>query len=327
MSAVASFTVFAGMFCFIIFLQPVSKNDFSPKEISIGRGESLDEIAARLKERNLIRSPLVFKLFALVTFRAHLLQYGNYTFSMSLGTPEIIRQLVSGGRDEILVVIPEGFNVREIDLLLSREGIISKGELTAIAEEKQLEGYLFPDTYRLYRGSRIEAVLEKFSETFKEKAGPLLDTDKNASETLILASLVEKEVPDFNDRKIVAGILLKRLASDWPLQVDASICYIKALRQSTSAISSAQNGSGQAPKCYPLLPLDFKIDSPYNTYLYKGLPIAPIANPGIDAITAVLNSQESPYWFYLSDPKTGKTFFAKTLEEHNKNKTRVLLKS
>ncbi|HEY4523516.1 MAG TPA: endolytic transglycosylase MltG [Candidatus Paceibacterota bacterium] len=299
--------VLASIVLFIIFLQPVLKSDVSPKEVTIGRGDGLGEIATQLKGENLIQSNLVFQLFALVTLRAHLLKPGNYVFSRAISTPEIVRQLVLGGRDEVVVVIPEGFSAREIDMLLSKEGIIKKGELISIALKKKLEGYLFPDTYLFYRGSEVNMVLIKFSETFKEKVEPLLGTEKNALETLILASLIEKEVPNSDDRKIVAGILLKRLASDWPLQVDASICYLKP------------------GKCYPLIPLDFKIDSPYNTYLYKGLPIAPIANPGIDAIIAVLHPEKSSYWFYLSDSKTGKTFFAKTLEEHNKNKTRVLL--
>ncbi|MDP3956795.1 MAG: endolytic transglycosylase MltG [bacterium] len=336
---------------FLFLLQPVQGGDIVPKEIIIERGDGLHEIAARLKAQNLIRSPLVFEFLAMATFRAHLLKPGDYAFSTALSTPKLISHLVLGGRDEVTVVIPEGWSVKEIDELLSKAKIIREGDLMALAAKEKLEGYLFPDTYRFYAGSDINTVVEKFRENFKAKIGMLIGSGEVARRTLTLASLLEKEVPAMNDRKIIAGILLKRLSADWPLQVDASICYIKSLRQSTSTMrtsgepqsnSSTPNGSprpdfgresqsnelgtkaGQAGKCYPLIPLDFKIDSPYNTYLYKGLPPSPIANPGLDAIDSALHPVPSPYWFYLSDPKTHKTFFSETLEEQTKNKRLIL---
>src|SRR3989344_6352885 len=123
---------------------------------------------------------------------------------------------------------------------------------------------------------------------------------------LTIASMLEKEVPHFEDRKIVAGIFEKRLEAGWPLQVYAALCYKKP------------------GKCHPLGALDLKRDSPYNTYLYKGLPPTPISNPGLEAIKAALAPQKSSNWFYLSDPETGNTVFAETLDEHNKNRPHYL---
>ena len=120
-------------------------------------------------------------------------------------------------------------------------------------------------------------------------------------------------MPDQNDQEIVAGIILKRLAEGIPLDIDATVCYAKLLGRPTSTAQACS-----------LSPLDFKIESPYNTYLYKGLPPGPIGNPGTSAITAALHPQSSPYLYYLSDPATGKTIFAKTLDEQNQNRVKYL---
>jgi UPF0755 protein len=128
----------------------------------------------------------------------------------------------------------------------------------------------------------------------------------------VLASLVEREVPLAEDQRRVAGILEKRLAVGMPLQVDATICHIKKIR------------AGSSVGCYPLSPLDFAVDSPYNTYLHMGLPPQPIGNPGIQAIMAVLDPLPSRYWYYLSDPATGKTVWSETLDEQEANRVKYL---
>lgn len=140
-----------------------------------------------------------------------------------------------------------------------------------------------------------------------------------SEEVLILASIVEREVKFNNDRPIVAGILLKRLEKNWPLQADATVQY---------AIASAKC-KGKSAKCGNWWPKnltreDLKIKSPYNTYLYPGLPPGPICNPGLAAIEAVLNPVGSEYWFYLSDEE-GKMHYAKTAEEHEENISKYLL--
>jgi len=170
----------------------------------------------------------------------------------------------------------------------------------------------------------VEVVLEKILSNFYAKADPLLSSDKeNYERNFILASILEKEVPDFEERKIVTGILLKRLEVDMPLQVDATLCYIKSYAYSLNEQKESGVDS-EIESCYPITKKDKKVDSLYNTYLYKGLPPAPISNPGEEAIQAVLEAKSSPYWFYLSDPRTQKTIFSKTLEEHNINRGRYL---
>ena len=125
--------------------------------------------------------------------------------------------------------------------------------------------------------------------------------------------MIQKEVASSTDEAIVTGILEKRLAAGMPLDIDATICYIKQQQNPTSTKG-----------CYPLAANDYKIDSPYNTYLHKGLPPTPIGNPGADALQAALHPQSSTYWYYLSDPKTGKTIYAATLAQQQANQRKYL---
>jgi UPF0755 protein len=296
-------------------LREVSPGVVAPRvSFEIKEGDGFREISARLKAEDLIRSGTAFELFALFTGSARKLQAGNYMLDAGMTSEEILAELVHGSHREVTVTIPEGFSMYAIERVLARAGVVREGELIKVVEAEHLEGKLFPDTYRFFTDSSVEDILAKFSENFKEKTASILSSDeKKFEEDLILASLVEREVPDFEDRRIVAGILKKRLAEGMPLQMDATICYIKEFR-----------GYPELPNCYPLTPLDFKIDSAYNTYLYRGLPPGPIGNPGFLALKAVQESQSSPYWFYLSDPETKKTIFAKTLEEQSKNKALYL---
>jgi len=215
--------------------------------------------------------------------------------------------------NEVTVSIFEGKNIIEIDSLLRNSGAMASDHSLLSLSSGPLEGYLFPDTYRFYASSTAQAIVDRFYDNFKAKAEPLLNKDIDHYQTnLILASLIEKEVPDYSDRKIVAGILKKRLAVGMPLQIDATICYAKIYRQTD--VDSVNNS------CYPITKSDKQINSRYNTYLYRGLPPSPISNPGLEAIQAVLEAESSPYWYYLSDPSTDKTIFSKTLEEHNHNR-------
>ena len=179
-----------------------------------------------------------------------------------------------------------------------------------------LEGYLFPDTYyfRKEEGGDGKEGIKNFVKlmltNFDKKLTPALRTEierqkKSIFEIVTTSSLIEKEVRTFDDKKIVSGILRKRLKTGIPLQIDATIVFITGKK--TTEISIEET----------------KIDSPYNTYKYKGLPLGPIANPGIESIIAALYPESSEYWYYLSAPD-GKTIFSRTLEEHNIAKFKYL---
>lgn len=293
----------------------------APLIFEVRRGEGFREIIARLSAAHLIRSSFATEAVALLNGSALRMQPGLYRLSPVLSTLEILRELTPNGPKEVAVTIPEGSNLYQIDAILADALVIRRGELVSFQGahgQGNLEGKLFPDTYRFFVGSDIKVIVQKFLENFNEKTAVLLTKDgENAERDLVVASIVDKEVPDPNDQKMVAGILWKRLKAGMPLQADAAVCYAKLQKQPPSA-------GNPVTSCYPLAPLDYRIDSPYNTYLYKGLPPGPIGNPGISAIRASISPKSSPYWFYLSDPKTGKTIFAKTLDEQAQNKVKYL---
>ena len=298
---------------FFFNLDPVSNTNHADAQIvfQVSAGDGFRKVAQNLYAAHLIRSPLAFDLFSMVDGRAFTLKPGRYRLNPSMDTPQIVTTLSSGGAGEATVTIPEGSNVYDIDRILSSALVIRSGALIAVARAQNLEGHLFPDTYQFYTDGNVEEVIQEMTTDFNAKAGPLLISAPTS--TLIIASIVEKEVPNQQDQEIVAGIILKRLADGMPLDIDATVCYAKLLAAPTSTTQACS-----------LTTLDFKIDSPYNTYLNKGLPPGPIGNPGTSAITAALHPQSSPYFYYLSDPATGKTIFAKTLDEQNQNRVKYL---
>jgi UPF0755 protein len=231
-----------------------------------------------------------------------------------MSSPDILAQLANTANRAVTVTIPEGDNIYEIDAILANALVIQRGDLINFKADGNLEGMLFPDTYQFFPGSNVQDVVQVMLANFQTKAAPLLPTSAAASEKdLIVASLLEKEVPDQADQEIVAGIINKRLAAHMPLDIDATLCYIKLQENPTSTTG-----------CYPITAALKAVQSPYNTYLYRGLPPAPIGNPGSQAITAALNPKSSPYWYYLSDPKTGKTIYAATLAQQVANERRYL---
>jgi UPF0755 protein len=311
--------VFAALGLFLYGLTPASGNaNAAPVVFEVKQGSRFRDIISDLRSAGLIRSSSAAEAFSLLAGSARGMQPGFYKLSPAMSAPSILRAIASGAVQEITVVVPEGSNLYQIDAILADALVIRRGELIDLAKASGtavgLEGKLFPDTYRFFAGSKIQDVVQKFLDNFDAKAAPLLAADKkNAAGDLIIASMVDKEVPDPSDQKIVAGIMIKRLAAGMPLDVDATICYAKL-----------QEDPFAAAGCYPLASVDFKIRSPYNTYLNKGLPPGPIGNPGISALSAAIHPQSSPYWFYLSDPATGKTIFAKTLDEQNTNAVKYL---
>ncbi len=309
--------VVAGLFFF--GLDPIGNAaGTAPVVFQVSAGDGFRTVAQNLYDAHLIRSPLAFEVFSLLDGRALALKPGFYKLDPAMDTPQIVAAISKGEAGEATVVIPEGSNIFDIDRILSSALVIHPGELINSTGTQKLEGHLFPDTYQFYTNANVADVVKVMTDNFNAKAAPLLAADPaNATRTLIIASIVEKEVPDQADQEIVAGIILKRLADNMPLDIDATVCYAKLLAQPASAAAPT------AQAC-SLSALDFRIDSPYNTYLNKGLPPAPIGNPGTSAITAALHPQASPYFYYLSDPATGKTIFAKTLDEQNQNRVKYL---
>jgi UPF0755 protein len=255
----------------------------------VEKSQGVFEIGKNLEKEGLIKSKFFFSFYVILMGDQKRLQAGKYFLSSSMNIPQITQKIVSGDVAKIKVTIPEGFTVEDIEKKL---GIELPGE--------NLEGYLFPDTYYFPIDVSGKEVVDTMLKNFERKIAPYLKeiekSGKTLKEIIIMASLIEKEVKTKEEKELVSGILWKRLKVGMPLQVDATINYITD------------------KKTTKILLEDLKIDSPYNTYKYKGLPPAPICNPGLESILAALYPKESEYWYYLSKPD-GQTLFFKDYED------------
>lgn len=184
----------------------------------------------------------------------------------------------------------------------------------SILKEKEknssYEGFIFPDTYRIYKDAKPEEIFRKIFDNLEKKITlemreEIKKQNKTFFEVLIMASIVEKEAPDASSMAKVADIFWRRFETKWALQSCATVNYITG--KTTPAVSFA----------------DTQIDSPYNTYKYRGLPPGPISNPSLTAIKAVIYPEKNDYWYFLSD-KQGNIYYSKTLEQHNIYKARYL---
>ena len=270
------------------------KRNVKDQVFSIERGQGSWKIAQLLQKEGFIRSANFFEMYAVLTNSTNKLQAGTYVISPALSTFQIVRKLASGDVVRKRITVIEGWTIQDIAEYLGQEKVVSGKDILAFQNQ---EGRLFPDTYELPPGVTAAEVITLMTDNFKKKAGNV------SANELIMASILEKEVKTLQDKKIVSGILWKRLKTGIALQVDATITYITKAGKVSSA--------------------DLAIDSPYNTYKRRGLPPTPISNPGLESIQAAVKPQESPYWYYLSTPK-GETIFSRTLDEHNKAKQQFL---
>jgi len=285
----------------------------------VNKGETAADIASRLEARGFIRSGFAFTWAASSRKLENQFHVGTYRISPSMSGDEILTTLTNASAD-IRVTFPEGFTVRDIAQRLSDAGIADASsvrdcaktcsfDLPILASKPQgvdLEGYLFPDTYEFTTGAPAQEIVGTMVRTLDRRIDADLRARITASghslhEVLTMASLIEKEVAAPRDRRIVAGILWKRLERGIPLGVDASLLY--ALGEHRGAITADE----------------LRTDSPYNTRLHKGLPPGPISNPGLDAIRAAVNPEASEWLFYLTDDQ-GAAHYARTNAEHEANK-------
>ena len=301
-------------------------------EFIIADGQSLGTTARLLAERDLILSRYFFVGYAILIGKEKEFQAGRYVIS----DPVSIHQLVSifsGGEAEsndVVVTIPEGTNIADIDKIFAKAGLGRAGDIISYNFKNgnllSQEGLLFPDTYRfehMEAGQFMSAaeIVKKMRNNFELKtknifAGRFLGVGGDRSyRTIVIASILEKEVKTEEDMRLVTGIIENRLELDMPLQIDAAVtygvCYPKFLIGKYCDVSLAN------------IVDNIPVDSEYNTYRRKGLPVGPISNPGLGAIRASLNPQLSDYLYYLS-ARDGTTIFSKTAAEHERARQKYL---
>jgi UPF0755 protein len=295
----------------------------SAQTVSIPQGLDTSGIAAQLLGDGLVISTRAFTAAVILEGARGELQAGTYELSAAMSAREMVRILSAGKTKELKVTIPEGLRLDEVAELIDEAGIVDRSDFIAATKEDydfsflqskpadmDLEGYLFPDTYTFAPGVTARDVVTRMLGNFETKISELLplieESDLSLFEIVTLASIVEGEVPHEEDRPIVAGVFYNRLNEDMLLQADSTLAYITKEDRIDFSIS------------------DTKIDDLYNTYQNKGLPPGPINSPSLSALKATLEPEDTDFLFFVSDPKTGETFFNETLEEHDKKVEEVL---
>ena len=278
--------------------------------VDIREGSTVSEMGNLLFEKKIIRTPLLFSAFVQYRGVDTKLPSGVFLFDTPRNLFQITEQLAVGDRgiERVRITIPEGYTTAQIATLVSKSlPELDENEFRNITKSK--EGYLFPDTYFFFTTATSGEVVGVMQENFKVKTETLFEEsfslNKPWKDIMVMASIIEEEAVTDADRRLVSGILWKRIKIGMRLQVDASFAYIMNKASSEITID------------------DLNHDSPYNTYRYAGLPPGPIANPGLATISAALYPTESVYLYYLSD-KDGVMHYAKTFEEHKLNKARYL---
>lgn len=295
---------------------PLDAKSSQVKVIEISRGMNAKRIARLLREERLIRNGLPFRVLARMKGTEDRLQAGEYELSSSLNLSRILSKIERG---EVLAhpfTIPEGYNIRQIASVLKERSLAEKERFIALSKDtkfisrlgiqaKSLEGYLFPETYRVSKGMKEEEIIRLMVSQFNRV---VTQEDRKRAEELgftfyeiiILASIIDKETSAPEERVLISAVFHNRLKAKRPLQADPTVIY---------ALGETFDGN--------LTKKHLRIDSPYNTYRYRELPPGPIGNPGKEAIQAALYPADIDYLYFVSR-NDGTHVFSSSLKEHNR---------
>lgn len=277
--------------------------------VELPYGTSITKSANILEDAGVIRSSEAYLILSKIISSDGIIA-GSYSFTGKINIFNVLYNTSRGiyGREQTKLTIPEGFTVNQvikrienlfpnIDMQIINQNLLSK------------EGYIFPETYFFDKDVNADYLISYLTKESDKKLQKILGTNDiytpKIREKIIIASLLESEGKTKEERHMIAGIINNRIEKDMPLQLDATVTYL----------------TGRASSELTLL--DLKINSPYNTYLYKGLPEGPISNPGEESIFAAMNPTENGFLYYLHAPD-GKIYYAKTYADHLKNKNKYL---
>lgn len=289
-------------------------------------GQGVKQISQNLYEQELIKDKFYFEVYVWLKDWEGGLQAGEYVLNKNMSIKEIARRL-SGGEatgQELSVTIIEGWDRPDVDKYLTESKIIVAGEFlenTIIISNNErtewnfladapasatLEGYLFPDTYKIYKDATVNDVIKKMLNNFNSKLTAQMRQEikkqgKTIFEVITLASIIEKEVMNSEEMKMISDIFLKRLKIGQGLESDATVNFITGKGVTRPSLE------------------DLAIEHPYNTYKHRGLPPGPIANPGINAIKAAIYPTPNQYYYFLTTSE-GEVIYSVTYEEHLKNR-------
>jgi UPF0755 protein len=301
---------------------------------TVENGQSSLVIAQNLYDKGLITSKYFFNKYVKDQKLGASLKAGDYTLSPILSIKEIAEAMAKGETlsKEREIKMIEGWRISDMNDYLKKEGVIPNDDFKSISEQKikdskltlvnysflkdapvtaDLEGFLFPDTYRIFKNATTEDIVYKMLNNFDAKLTPQMRDDikkqnKSIFEIVTMASIIEKEVRSVDDMKLVSGIFWNRIKNGQPLESCATLAYILGVNKKQYTLEDTQ------------------IDSPYNCYRNQGLPPGPISNPGLNAITAAIYPAKTDYLYFLTSSIDGKTIFSSTYEEHLRNKAKYL---
>lgn len=284
---------------------PANPAKTQTQNFTINKGEGVRQVANNLKAEGLIKDPVIFFLLLKQLGLDGKVQAGEFLLSPSMNASEVAAALQIATND-VRVTIPEGKRAQEVaDILQEKFPQYDPSWRQMLVEQ---EGYLFPDTYSFPKEATIDLIITTMTDNFEKKYASIpagRNSNLSKSDIVILASMVEREAKKDEDRPIVASVMLNRIKSDMPLDIDATVQY----------------AIGTSAKWWPKLmdsPKNIAPRSPYNTYTNPGLPPGPISNPGVAVLEAVINAPDTDYKFYITD-QNGINRYGKTLQEHNAN--------
>ena len=311
-SMLSSLAILIAAFYMVRSLSPVDANA-KPVELKIVHGMSSQAIADQLAHNNLIHNPWAFLFVTHLSGASRRLQVGTYCLSAAMDIPQIIDRLETGKVVTQQFLVPEGLTVVEIGRLWEKSGFGTAAAFTQAAndpkwllnyniEGKTLEGYLFPNTYQFPDGATPQVIIQIMLDEFERRWTAEFTEEAKAigfsrHEVITLASIIEAEARVPDERPLVSAVFHNRLRRGWKLQADPTALY----------------GLGNPER--PPRPADLRVDSPYNTYIYKGLPPGPIGNPGMASILAALRPTSVKYMYFVAIGD-GRHHFSKTLREH-----------
>jgi UPF0755 protein len=284
--------------------------------LQVERGMTGEQIGQLLYEKGLFPSSAAFRIYARIYGLENSFQAGEYAFTKAMPISQMVSMMAQGQTSSRQLTIPEGYTVDQIAQLIAQKQIGNAKAFKELAQNYvpydymmpttdvtyKLEGFLFPSTYQVSRQVTAQQLIDMMTAQFQERFTPLMhmraeEEGLSVREVIILASLVEKEAQKAGDRPVIAGVFLNRLKQSMPLQSCATIQYILGYPKEELSVQ------------------DTELPSVYNTYLHKGLPPGPIANPGMAAIMAVLYPKATDYLYFVAD-KQGAHHFSRTYEEH-----------
>jgi len=308
------FVLIAGVFVFVNLNLSSVSSDTKNKIFIVKEEDGVQQISQNLQDNGFIKNKYAFLIYTVATRQNNKLQSGNFRLSPSLSVSEIIKKLSSGGISDYWLKIIDGNRIEEIiqrfptGLSFTAQDFLNK--------YKTKEGYFFPDSYLIPTYFNLDQTYEVINKNFNQKFAQAKENSTSNlidEDNLILASLLEREGKSLESKQTVAGIIINRLNLGMPLQIDATVLYVR----------DSRNKLTDKYWQLPITKTDLQIDSSFNTYKNQGLPPKPICNPGYNSLYAAFHPTKSDYLYYITGTD-GKMYYAKTLDEHNINISKYL---